>query len=111
MSPRDWKDRIQDILDSIAEIQSFTANLRFEDFENDTKTLRAVELDLIIIGEAANTIPEEVLEAHPEIAWYLMSEMRNRLVHIYFLVSPKILWDTIHQDLPPLIKALSNLLS
>jgi uncharacterized protein with HEPN domain len=110
MSPRGWQERIQDILDAIAEIQSFVTNTRFEEFQDDLKTMRAVELDLIIIGEAANTIPEEVQEAHPEIAWHLMRGMRNRLVHTYFSVSPKLLWDTIHQDLPPLAKALVKLL-
>jgi uncharacterized protein with HEPN domain len=84
MSPRNWKERIQDILDAIAEIQSFVANMRFEEFQDDMKTMRAVELDLIIIGEAAINIPEEVQEAHPEIAWHLMRGMRNRLVHTYF---------------------------
>lgn len=89
MSSRNWKDRIQDILDAIAEIQSFVTNVPFEEFQDDMKTMRAVELDLIIIGEAANTIPEEVQAAHPEIAWHLMRGMRNRLVHTYFSVSPK----------------------
>lgn len=72
--------------------------------------MRAIELDLIIIGEAANAIPEEVQEAHSEIAWHLMRGMRNRLIHTYFSVSPKILWDTIHQDLPPLDDTLVKLL-
>lgn len=111
MSPRGWKERIQDILDAIAEIQLFVTDTRFEEFQDDLKTIRAVELDLIIIGEAANTISEEVQEAHPEIAWHLMRGMRNRLVHTYFLVAPKILWDTIHQDLPPLAESLMRLLS
>ncbi len=84
-------------------------NVRFEDFQNDMKTMRAVELDLIIIGEAVNTISEEVQEAHPEIAWHLMRRMRNRLVHDYFSVSPRILWDTIQQDLPPLADSLLKL--
>ncbi|MXW79189.1 MAG: DUF86 domain-containing protein [Gemmatimonadetes bacterium] len=32
--------------------------------------------------------------------------MRNRLVHGYDDVSLKILWDTINNDLPPLIEQL-----
>jgi len=68
--------------------------------------MRAVELDLIIIGEAANTIPEDIQETYPEISWQLMRGMLNRLVHTYFSVSPQILWDTIQQDLPPLVESL-----
>jgi uncharacterized protein with HEPN domain len=110
MSPRDWKKRVRDILDAIAEIQLFVTGTRYEEFQGDLKTMRAVELDLIIIGEAANSIPDEVQLSHPEIAWFLMRGMRNRLVHTYFSVSPQILWDTIHHDLPPLIENLQKLL-
>jgi uncharacterized protein with HEPN domain len=50
VSLRDWKDRVQDILDSIAEIQVFTHGMDFQAFANDVKTLKAVELDFIVIG-------------------------------------------------------------
>ena len=110
MSPRDWKDRIQDILEALAEIQSFVEDMRFEEFQEDVKTIRAVELELIIIGEAANAIPQDVQLQHSEIAWHLMRGMRNRLVHSYFSISPQILWDTIQKDLPSLGESLQSLL-
>jgi uncharacterized protein with HEPN domain len=84
MSPRGWEDYIQDILGAINEIYSFIGAMDFDSFRNDTKTIRAVELNFIVIGEAVNGIPEDILEAHPEIPWHLMRAMRNRLVHIYF---------------------------
>lgn len=60
MSARDWPDRIRDILEAIAEIQAFTDGMNLATFESDPKTIKAVELDLIIIGEAARAIPDEV---------------------------------------------------
>ena len=60
MSPRNWRDRIRDILDAIAEIESFTRGMDYGSFSVDTKTLKAVELNLIVIGEAAGQIPSEV---------------------------------------------------
>ena len=81
MSPRGWQDRIRDILSAIAEIQKFTAGMDFESFKEDDKSIRAVEMNFIIIGEAANQIPEEVEEAHTSIPWSLMRAMRNRIVH------------------------------
>jgi len=110
MSPRRWDERIQDILLAINEIRSFVANVEFADFRDDLKTVRAVELNFIIIGEAAGAVPEEIQEKHPEIPWNLMRGMRNRLVHTYFSMSPQIIWDTIQQDLPPLVDALEHLL-
>ena len=110
MSPRRWQMRIQDILDAIQEINDFTEGLTFETFQIDLKAVRAVELDFIIIGEAANQIPDEVIEAHPEVPWHLMRAVRNRLVHVYFSVDAQLLWDTVQDQLPELVPPLRSLL-
>ena len=110
MSPRDWLDRVRDILDAIAEIQKFTRGMDYETFKRDEKSIRAVEMNFIIIGEAANQISEEVEEKYTAIPWSLMRAMRNRIVHVYFKVDEKLMWDTIKNDLPPLIPELKKLL-
>ncbi|MCX6057278.1 MAG: DUF86 domain-containing protein [Chloroflexi bacterium] len=110
MSPRDWRERIRDILDAIAEIQQFTLGMDFESFKVDDKSIRAVEMNFIIIGEAANQIPEEVEEKYTAIPWTLMRAMRNRIVHVYFRIDEKLMWDTIQTDLPQLIPELEKLL-
>jgi len=110
VSPRDWRDRIRDILEAIAEIQKFTSDMEYESFKEDDKSIRAVEMNFIIIGEAANQIPEEIEEKYTTIPWNLMRAMRNRIVHVYFKVDEKLMWDTIQNDLPPLIPELEKLL-
>ena len=49
MSPRDWRDRIRDILEAIAEIQKFTKGMDYKTFKDDDKSIRAVEMNFIII--------------------------------------------------------------
>jgi uncharacterized protein with HEPN domain len=110
VSPKDWKGRIRDILDAIAEISAFTEGMNFGSFSADAKTVRAVELDLIIIGEAANQIPDNIQNQNPQIPWAMMRAMRNRLVHVYFSIDETLLWDTVRQNLPPLESALQSLL-
>ncbi len=110
MSSRRWDERVRDILEAIDEIQSFTQNMDFETFQGDVKTIKAVQLDFIIIGEAANHIPDDVQAAHSEVPWHLMRAMRNRLVHVYFSVDPTMVWNTIQNDLPPLVEPLQHLL-
>ena len=83
MSPRSWHERIRDILDAVAEIKTFTHGVACDALRYDAKTMRAVELDFIIIGEAASHIPEAVRRAHPEVPWHLMQAMRNRLLLIW----------------------------
>lgn len=109
MSPRDWKERIQDILEAIDEIRIFIAGMDFAEFSADVKTMKAVELNLIVIGEATNQIPEDILEENPQVPWGLMRAMRNRLVHVYFSIDARILWDTAKKDLPELEIALKRL--
>ena len=110
MSPRNWRDRIRDILDAISETRKFTRGMDFESFCEDDKSIRAVEMNFIIIGEAANQIPKEIEETYSTIPWNLMRDMRNRIVHVYFEVDEKLMWDTVQNDLPPLIPELERLL-
>jgi hypothetical protein len=67
MSPRDWVERLRDILDAIAEIQAFTEGMNYEAFQADARTIRAVELDFIVIGEAANQLPGNIEHRYPDI--------------------------------------------
>ncbi len=110
MSPRTWKDRIRDILKAISEIQAFTQGMDFEAFQNDEKTIRAVEMNLIIIGEAAGQVPDDVQETYSLIPWSLMRSMRNRMAHVYFSVDERLLWETVTEQLSELVPLLEAIL-
>jgi uncharacterized protein with HEPN domain len=109
MSPRGWQALVYDIIDACNEILAFTSGMDYESFSQDLKTIRAVELNFIIIGEAAGGIPEEIKEVHPEVPWHYMRAMRNRLVHVYFEVDPRLVWDTVRNDIPSLSNTLKIL--
>lgn len=67
MPPRDLNLRISDIIGSIEKIQNYVRHLGFADFSQDSKLVDSVLLNFIVIGEAANHIPEDITDAHPEI--------------------------------------------
>jgi uncharacterized protein with HEPN domain len=110
-APRSGRERIQDILEAIAEIQIFVGSQSRSQFLSDAKTLKAVVADLIIIGEAARHVPEDVVQTHLHIPWPLMRGMRNRIVHGYFQVDAAIVWDTCQSDLAPLLEPLKKILA
>ena len=103
MPYRDWLFQVNDILDAITAIQKYITGMTYDAFVADRKTVDAVVRNLIIIGEAAGHIPAEICQAQPEVPWNDMRAMRNFVVHEYFGVSDKILWDTVQLNLPPLV--------
>ncbi|MEM3479047.1 MAG: DUF86 domain-containing protein [Candidatus Bathyarchaeia archaeon] len=110
MRKRDYRDYLQDILDSIKDIEEFTRNMDFEDFARDKKTINAVIRSIEVIGEAAKHIPKSVRDKYPSIPWKKMAGMRDKLIHEYFGVDVKILWKTIKKDIPPLKPLIENIL-
>ncbi len=97
---REYKDYLVDIIDAIEKTESFTKGMSFEDFEKDAKTAFAVVRAFEIIGEAVKKIPAGIRAKHKEIPWKEMAGMRDKLIHEYFGVKPRVVWKTIKEDLP-----------
>lgn len=53
---------------------------------------------------------ESLARGGPNLPWVEIVAMRNRLIHAYFDVNLDVVWQTIHYDLPPLIKTLEDAL-
>lgn len=109
MSKRASKLLVADILDSAAKIQAYTEGLTYEAFSGDSKTVDAVIRNFEIIGEAANRLPEEFKESHPEIDWQRIRGFRNRIVHDYFGIDYSIVWRIKETFLPIMIDQLRSL--
>jgi uncharacterized protein with HEPN domain len=64
-----------------------------------------------IIGEAAVRVSEETRARFPDVPWYVLAGIRNRLVHAYFDVDLDQIWTAATKDLPPLIVQLESIVS
>jgi uncharacterized protein with HEPN domain len=64
-----------------------------------------------IVGEAGNRVSKAMQQKTPEIPWPQIIGMRNRLIHGYDVIDFDLLWDTITDDLPPLIVSLESIAS
>lgn len=110
MPSRDWRIRIEDILDAVGAVQEYVTGMGFDEFTRDRRTIDAVLRRFTVIGEAAAHVPAEVCSRYPEVPWGEMRAMRNFVVHEYFGVSEKILWDTIQVELPEVVSLLRKVL-
>lgn len=59
-------------------------------------------LHLLVLGEAAAGVPNDVRALEPGIPWSKIVGMRNVLVHGYFSIDNDIVWQTLVKDVPPL---------
>ncbi|MCE6990982.1 DUF86 domain-containing protein [Dyadobacter sp. CY323] len=109
MSKRNPQLLVADIMESGLKILQYTEGLSFEDFLNDNKTVDAVIRNFEIIGEAANRLPDEFKDLHPEIDWHRIRGFRNRIVHDYFGIDYSIVWEIRNSFLPEIIKRLEFL--
>jgi len=98
------------IKSAILEIRAHTAGMSLEDYEADSKTQRAVERNLQIIGDAVHKLSEPLKQANPETSWDDIYAARNVVVHHYFGVNQKIVWDILEEDLDPLLQKVQGLL-
>lgn len=103
-------DYLEDILLSISDLEEFTKDLSFEQFISDRKTVLASRSALQVIGEASNKIPVNVRKEHTHIPWKYMIGLRNRIVHEYFGLRLKVIWEIIHKELPGLKPQISQMI-
>jgi len=99
-----------DILIASQDAIAFVEGLTYEDFLRSKLHQNAVIRPLEIIGEAAGKISNELKSSYPQIPWNLMIGMRNRLIHNYMDVDLQVIWDTIQNDLTPIIRLVSKIM-
>jgi len=109
MSSRDIRLYVADIIESIGAINDFTKGCNYASFVSDRKTYSATLREFIVIGEAITHIPEEIKTDFPDVAWRLIKDFRNFIVHEYFGIDTEIVWDAVEKELPQLLAEITRL--
>ncbi|MGB9300381.1 MAG: DUF86 domain-containing protein [Anaerolineae bacterium] len=106
---RVYTDYLRDIAHYAAKVEQFVAGFDFEQFAADEEKGLAVLHALQIIGEAAAHLPGSMKQRYPDVPWADIVGMRNLIVHGYYVMDLEIVWKTVHQDLPPLRRAIDEI--
>lgn len=100
--PRDYKQYLEDIVESIGRIREYVAGLSPDNFAKDKKTHDAVLRNLQVIGDAVKLLPDDVKAVRPQAEWKKISALRDIITHRYFGVDFEIIWDVIQNKLDDL---------
>lgn len=104
------KGRLEHILFSIEIILNNKSKYDYVDIENDPIVFYGFVKHVEIIGEAVYMLTKEFKSSHPEVEWEVIEGMRHVLVHGYYKIKPKQLWNTIENDIPTLKPYIESLL-
>lgn len=97
------------MLDTSKKALSMMYGLTREDYD-ENEILRFALIHLIqVIGEAARHLSKEFMEKYPHIPWKAIVGMRHKVVHDYMDVDEDIVWDTVVNELNPLVVELEKI--
>lgn len=110
MTEIDDLTRLNHMRDAAREILEFMREQSRDSLASNRMLQMAVIKELEIIGEAANNISAECQRKYSQLPWRQMIGMRNRLVHVYFGIDVDIIWQTVQDNLVPLIQQLDRII-
>lgn len=96
------------MLDSAREAQSYLAGKKRSDLDRDRMLVHSLVRCLEIVGEAAASVSTQCRSEMASIPWADVVSMRNRLIHAYFDINLDLVWDTVVDDVPPLVAVLEK---
>ncbi len=110
MSDKD-KNNLLNIIESIEKIQFYVKDINsFEKLSSDIRTVDAVLMNLVVIGESVSKLSDEFKDIFNEIDWKSIKGFRNIAVHDYFGVDIEEVWQIIENHIPKLFEYVNKIL-
>ena len=102
---------LYDVQQASCRISEFTQGASFSDYQNNAMMRSAVERQFEIIGEAINRLSKVDCQLVSRITTHRrIVNFRNQLIHGYFVVDDRAVWDIVKVHLPILGNEVAALL-
>lgn len=92
------------------QIARYLAGVSWAAFEQNPEKQDAVIRQLEILGEAAGRLSAPFRQAHPEMPWQRIKDLRNVLIHGYAHVDLTRVWQIARDSVPALRHAVDQAL-
>ena len=106
---RDSNVTLDDILSATERILGYVAGMSESEFVADLRTQDAVIRNLEVIGEAVKKLPDSHRSAAPEVDWRKIAGLRDILIHAYFNVDVRLVWEIATERVPELRPVIERL--
>ncbi|MGV7929302.1 MAG: DUF86 domain-containing protein [Spirochaetota bacterium] len=107
---RDYKAYLLHILDETDYLMRHASGIDLDGLMRDETLKRSFVRSLEVIGEAIKNLPPEFRDAHPGIEWKKIAGLRDVLIHHYFGVDYRMVWDIVKNRVPELKAIIEKLL-
>lgn len=101
--------RLRHMLDAAREAHTYAQGRTRRDLDEDRQLALSLVKLIEIVGEASLKLSDEARAELPDLPWPDIAGMRHRLIHAYYDIDFDRVWDTVLDDLPPLVERLQAL--
>ena len=105
------RERLEHILDEARFLLDKSRGVDWDSFVRDEVLKRAFVRSIEIMGEAVKQIPDSVRQQYPSVDWRAIAGMRDRLIHAYYGVNYRVVWDSVTNKVPALVENIELLLT
>ena len=103
-------ERLHHILEAANILADYVKHHTLEEAQADPVVYYGLVKHVEIIGEAVYKLTLQYRNDHTEVNWDDIERMRHVLVHGYYKIRPKQLWETITVDIPQLKPIVERLI-
>ena len=89
---------LADLIDNARAVRRYLDGVTRERWDVDDMLRDAVLYRVLLLGEIASALPDELRDRHPDVAWRQIRAFRNLAVHKYFGVDWAVVWKIAQEE-------------
>jgi uncharacterized protein with HEPN domain len=89
---------LADLVDNARAVRGYLEGVARKRWDADSILRDAVLYRMLLLGEIASALPDDMRDRHPEVAWRQIRAFRNLAVHKYFGVDWAVVWKIAQEE-------------